>query len=295
MYDDLKRQIEQRLNQVPRFHIERMATGGIDAERDISFFSAHVTAELDRYTREMYDDIDATEAAAHPRNTIPDFGGFQTQRQMEKHFLEQISMDIGSSITAFDYTVPSGSRVFGPPYDRTMVLGNGLSFGGQIDGKVYTIQTPNGISEAGIGFYLTTDEPVLAAITPQGTYDFSWAAFEFLPFARSRGGMGITIYTDSEDQPTLSRTPVLWSISAMTALTGHTGNGQIADAASPAFGLGTVPLAPALLNMVPGSRYLVWVWCWQIAKLEPNDRFIAWLQFAMPFVTIDAGPPILLH
>ena len=107
--------------------------------------------------------------------------------------------------------------------------------------------------------------------------------------------MGITIYTDSEPQPTMSRQPVLWSVSGMTSWKGANGSGRIADAASPAFGLGTVPLAPALVNMVPGSRYLVWVWCWQTSRLEKDDAFIAFLNFHMPFVTIDAGPPIVIH
>jgi hypothetical protein len=107
--------------------------------------------------------------------------------------------------------------------------------------------------------------------------------------------MGITIYTNSEPQPTMSRQPVLWSVSGMTTLSGQKGSGRIADAASPAFGFGTVPLAPALVNLVPGSRYLVWVWCWQTARLEKDDPFIAFLGFSLPFVTIDAGPPILIH
>ena len=158
-----------------------------------------------------------------------------------------------------------------------------------------TLPTANGFSAAGIGFYLTTNEPVLAAITPQGTYDWNWVAFENLPFARSRGGMGITIYTNSEPQPTMSRQPVLWSASGMTSFSGQQGSGRIADAASPASGFGPVPLAPTLINMLPGSRYLVWVWCWQISRLEKDDAFIAFLRFSMPFVTIEAGPPILIH
>jgi hypothetical protein len=113
--------------------------------------------------------------------------------------------------------------------------------------------------------------------------------------------MGIAIYTNSGPQPTMSRQPVLWSVSGMTTPFGQNpgkkGSGQIADAASPTFGLGTVPLAPALVSMVPGSSYLVWVWCWQTTRLEleKNNKFIGFLSFEMPFITIDAGPPILIH
>jgi hypothetical protein len=295
MYDEIKRHIEQRISEGQRFSIERSAIGDTDGDRDTSLISAHVTSELDRHLSEMYDDTDAAEAAAQPRDAVREFGGLRTRHQLEKHFVERLSVDIASTTKAFDFTVPSGSRVFGPPYDREWAEGNGIAFGGRVDGKAITIPKKNGFSAAGIGFYLTTNEPVLAAITPQGTYDWNWNAFKNLPFARSRGGMGITIYTNSEPQPTLSRQPVLWSASGMTAFSGQKGSGRIAEAASPAFGLGTVPLAPALVNMVPGSRYLVWVWCWQTSQLEEDDGFIAFLSFSMPSVTIDAGSPILLH
>ena len=295
MYDEIKRRLEERISAVQRFSIERIATGDTDGERDMSLISAHVTSELERHMCEMYDDTDESEAAAQPRDAVREFGGLRTRRQLEKHFVERLSVDIGSLTKAFDFTVPSGSRVFGPPYDRDWSEGNGLGIFSRFDGKAYTIPKANGFSAAGIGFYLTTNEPVLAAITPQGTYDWSWVSFADLPFARSRGGMGITIYTNSEPQPTMSRQPVLWSGSGMTTFSGQKGSGRIADSASPAFGLGTVPLAPALVNMVPGSRYLVWVWCWQTSRLEEHDGFIAFLRFVMPFVTIDAGPPILIH
>ncbi|PSB20695.1 hypothetical protein C7B65_07310 [Phormidesmis priestleyi ULC007] len=295
MYDEIKRHIEQRISEGQRFSIERSAIADTDGDRDTSLISAHVTSELDRHISEMYDDTDAAEAAAQPRDEVREFGGLRTRHQLEKHFVERLSVDIASTVKTFDFTVPSGTRVFGPPYDREWSEGNGFSFGGRVDGKAITIPKRNGFSAAGIGFYLTTNEPVLAAITPQGTYDWNWSAFENLPFARSRGGMGITIYTNSEPQPTMSRQPVLWSASGMTTFSGQKGSGRIAEAASPAFGLGTVPLAPALINMVPGSRYLVWVWCWQTSQLEEDDAFIAFLSFSMPFVTIDASPPILLH
>jgi hypothetical protein len=292
MYDEIKKRIEKRISEGPRFSIERIATGDMYGERDTSLISAHVISELYRHMSEMYDDTDASEAAAQPRDAVHEFGGLRTRRQFEKHVVEQLSVDIGSLTKAFDFTVPSGSRVFGPPYDRDWSEGNGVGIFSRFDGKVYAISKDNGFSAAGIGFYLTTNEPALVAITPQGTYNFSYTAFQNQSFARSRGGLGITIYTNSEPRPTMSRQPVLWSASGATLLSRDKGSSRIADAASPAFGLGTVPLAPALVNMVPGSRYLVWIWCWQISHL---DAFFAYVGFSMPFVTIDAGPPILLH
>jgi hypothetical protein len=58
--------------------------------------------------------------------------------------------------------------------------------------------------------------------------------------------------------------------------------------------LGAVPLAPVLVNMVAGSRYLVWVGGWQTLRAGAGELFFAFLYFSMPFVTINAGPPILI-
>jgi hypothetical protein len=296
MYNEIKRRLQERISAVPRFSIERITTGDTDGERDTSLIAAHVTSELERHMSDMYDDTDASEAAEQPRDAVREFGGLRTQRQLEKHLVEQLSVDIGSSMKTFDFTVQSGCKFFGPPYDREWGE-NALVFGDRLDGTVIITTKPDGFAAGGIGFYLTTNEPVIAAITPQGTFDWNWFAVADLPFARSRGGLGITIYTNSEPQPTMSRQPVLWSASGMTTWSGQKGNGRIADAASPVFPgmFGPVPLAPALVNMLPGSRYLVWVWCWQISRLREGDAFIAFLMLNMPFVTICAGPPIVIR
>jgi hypothetical protein len=297
MYGEIKKRIEERFREGSRFCIERIASKDLESKRDILLISNHATSELKRHLSEMNEITNLKESATLTRKVVDEFGGLGTLKQLEKHFFERIYVDISNPKEAFDFTVPSGSRVFGPPYDLDWSEGNGVGFLSRFDGQVYTIPKANGFSAAGIGFYLTTNEPVLAAITPQGTYKWNWSGVKEQPFLRSMGGMGITIYTNSDQQPTMSRQPVLWSISGIpTMFLGDTGSGRIADAASPAFGLGTVPLAPALLNMVPGSRYLVWVWCWQTSQLEEEESgFIAFLSFLMPFVTIDAGPPIVIH
>ena len=210
MLDKIKRRIEQRISEGRRFSIERAATADTDVERDTSVISAHVASELERHMSEMYDDEDALEAAAQSHNSVRDFGGLRTQRQWEKHVVERLSVGIGSPMKAL-VTVLSGTRVFGPPYDLEWSEGAGLAFGGRIDGEAITV-LKDGFSAAGIGFYLSANEPIAASITPQGTYDWNWFAFENLPFVRSRGGMGITIYTNLDPQPTISRQSVLWSV-----------------------------------------------------------------------------------
>src|SRR3954470_17422671 len=110
-----------------------MAADETEGERGDSPISGRMTSALKRHMSEMYDDKDASEAAAQPHHTVQAFGGLQTRHQLERHFVEQISVDIGSPMTAFDFTVPSGSRVFGPPYDRDWAEGNGIAFFSRVD------------------------------------------------------------------------------------------------------------------------------------------------------------------
>ncbi len=295
MYDAIRQRLDERIRAEARLRIDRVPARDEDEQRDIALISEHVTASLKKRMSEMFDDADAAEAAAQPAQVASEFGGLLTERQLAKHFEQQVVMDLGVPIRTLELTVPNGSSIHGLPYDRDWSTGNGVAIFARADGKVYTIPSDDGFSAAGVSFYLTTNEPVLAAITPQGDYNWNWAAFTNLPFVRSSGGLGITVYTDGAPEPTLNRQPVLWSISGPAQFAGDKGSGRIADAASPAFGLGTLPLAPALLNMNPGSTYQVWVWCWQTSQSTKNTGFWAYLSFFMPFVTIEAGPQLSIH
>jgi hypothetical protein len=294
MYGDIKRMIEADLRRAPRVSVERAGLSS-HRERDTSLITAHVNSEMKRHLTQLYDQSDAAEEAAYRVNQVRDFVGLQTSLQLKKHIYESLKLGLGAGEQTFDFKIPNGSEIFGLPYDLDWSVGNGIAWSARADGKVISIPSDTGFSAGGIGFYLTTAQPALVSITPQGAFDYSWSSFADLPFARSRGGMGLTIYEDSNPEPMLNHQPVLWSVSGAKQFTGAKGSGQIADAASPAFGFGTVPLAPALLDMVPGKRYLAWVWCWQISQLHSNDPFIAFLQFSMPFVSVFSGPPLKLH
>lgn len=293
MYDEIKDRLIRKIGALPSLQIERRVEGVGNGEEE-AVFSDHVHLLLRDQLSHLQDEEDETDNTT-TRSGVRKFGGFASRRQLEKHFFERLVADIHRPAKTLNLTITSGSRILGLPYDLEWATGNGFSFFGRYDGKALTIPKPNGFSAAGLGFYITTNTPVLAAITPQGTYNWNWTSFADLPFIRSSGGMGITIYSNAAQQPLLSRQPVLWNVSGATQFSGRKGSGRIADASSPAFGLGTLPLAPALLHMVPGNRYLVWVWCWQISRLKDNDPFIAFLQFSMPFVSIEAGPPIVIR
>lgn len=294
MYAEIKKHIEHRISQTPRFDIDRVAAGKMDSERPISLIAAHVASELEPHIKEM-NDAGIPEATAQIDDTIRKFGGLGTALQLEKHFTDKIITDSHFLRKKLNIKVRNGSKVLAPPYDVDWSEGNGFGAFARFDGDVIVVPKSNGFSAAGIGFYLTTNEPALVSITPQGTYSWNWVAFADFPYAQSRGGMGITIYVDAHPEPIMSRQQVLWSVSGMTAFSGQKGSGQIADAASPGLGFGSIPLAPALVNMYPGSQYLVWIWCWQTTRIQENSAFIAFMNFSMPLVTIDAGPQIFVH
>jgi hypothetical protein len=151
MYDEIRRRLEQRQGQFKRPAIERVASTDAHAERDTSHFADHVTTELERHLGEMYDDEDAAEASARPRDHLLGFGGLGTQRQFQKHVVERLSLDVARPLTTFDITVSNGSRIFGPPYDRDWSEGNGVGVFSRADGKVFSLPKANGFSAAGTG------------------------------------------------------------------------------------------------------------------------------------------------
>ncbi|HEX2916048.1 MAG TPA: hypothetical protein VH186_35120 [Chloroflexia bacterium] len=301
MNSEIRKRIEQNLGEGQHFSIERIASPGAkDSEHQTSRISAYVASELKLQLSEMFDHLDAAEAEAQPRNRTDANASLWTPRQLEKHLIEQISIGINNRVNS-GITVSSGSRVFGPPY-LSWHLGNALLYP---DGyEAYTMTYDNidpkatvleGFSAAGYGFEVTTSSAVLTEITPQGNYDWYWAAARELPFVRNRGGMGIAVFNNSQQQPVILRQPILWSISGVKANTGDGGNGRIVDAATPAFGFGTIPLAPVLVNMIPDSKYTIWVWSWNISRMEQEDPFSSQIHFSMPLVTINANRPVVTH
>lgn len=300
MFEAVKRELEDQLSNRRQLRVARLTTDLPAGEADTSVHAAYVAFQMKRRLAEMYDDGDAAEFAENPRVSGDRYGGLATQRQLEKHVVERFRM-AGQGIM-YDLTVPFGAQVLAPPYDRDWSEGFGLATAyARIDGKLACGSKANSFSAAGLGFYLTTDEPVSAAITPGGSYNWFYWGTANLPFLRSGGGLGVTIYADSGAEPYMSHIVPVWSLSGLQIRYNlwetEAGNGRIADAAAPVppGGVGTVPLAPARVDMVPGSRYLVWIWCWQTCHMEAGDPFVGILTMEMPFVTIEAGPPVDFH
>ncbi len=254
----------------------------------------HEALAAEHISRGLRRELERLQADLDPNEPVTEGASRWTEAQLRSYASERLRLEMADARKHFEITVPGGSRIFGPPYDAEWQEGGGQAFGSRIDGTLITVSTP-GFSAAGVGFYLSAPEPYLAAVTPQGNYEWNWASFADLPWLRSRGGLGLAVYVDGEPQPAVSRQAQLWSVSGVSVFSGAQGSGRIADAASPAFGFGPVPLAPVLIQMVPGSRYLVWVWGWQVTTADSASGFIAFSKLKMPLVTVEAGPPLVIR
>jgi hypothetical protein len=169
----------------------------------------------------------------------------------------------------------------------------------------------NGFSGAGVGLYLSSPTPADVTVTPNDDYGFSNLVFGPTPSLFSQGGLGITVYLNEDKSPIFLRLVQLWD-NRGNIYTGPlvrddrgnvvrlpddagTGTGSIAAAASPPTpGTFRIPLAPILLRLQPGNRYLMWVWCWQrIHSRMDEATYFSALDVRMPAVTVCAGPPIV--
>jgi hypothetical protein len=263
----------------------------------VDLLTDHVTAFLKTQLDEMTPASARAERLDRATSTERDFAGFESRARLNDHLVERVTGDLSQPMHVLSYTVPLGNQVLGPPYDVEWQAGGGLAFGGRLDGKAITISSP-GFSAAAIGFFLSSTEPALAAITPMGTYDWSWFSAKTSPALRSRGGLAVTTYVVSENPPP-ERTlwAQLWSVNGVAQWSGSKGGGALADVSSPSSGpFGPMRIFPVFANLGPGVQYLIWVWCWQITDGEtPDDAFLAFLRMKMDFVAVNAGPPIVIR
>ncbi len=219
---------------------------------------------------------------------------FAPAAAIESHIAEwKRSQILTAPLKPLDFTVPIGTRVIGPPYDHSWAVGaaGGLP---RFDGDMFVFGG-DGFSADGISIMLSSPTALLASVTPQGTYDFSWASFENVPDLRSRGGLGVLVYRNGGPDPLVVRQAVLWTLNGVSQFTSNRGSGQFADAVAAMTGFGPVRLAPVVFNMNPGDTYEVWMWCWMVGQNESGKAFLNVLECRIPAVLIDAGPPIIIH
>lgn len=235
---------------------------------------------------------------------------------------KRYGVGLGSPVrTKFDFAVTDGCRVLGTPYDLEWQVGGGNAYVDYMvparDNGKFGLFSTEGFSAAGVGFYLSSSSAADVTVTPQGTYRFVWVLASKDPLVApltpnmfSQGGLGITVYANEDKSPVFSRRVPLWDHRGYMYTGpvhrvgdkvyffpgGDNQQGSIASAAAPPSPgmFGPTPLAPILLRLTPGNRYLIWVWCWEMLRSPAEPAvYAAFFNAHMPAVTVCAGPPIV--
>ncbi|PFM43735.1 hypothetical protein COJ45_27845 [Bacillus cereus] len=259
-------------------------------------FDKHLKANFEHQLKDLSIPNTDSNSFKHPSNNFDDANIYE-DFNLQNLRLNKLNVLLNPPIYDLNINVNSGSRIIGPPYDKTHSIGNGMTFGSQYTGKILTFST-QGRSVAALGFYITSPDSLLAAITPQGFYEWSWFASSLdQEFVFTTGGVGVNVFLGDGEKLIHEQEATLWHFSGNVnqILIGDTGKGKIANASSPAFGLGSIPIAPIYINMEPSRRYLVWIYSWQFNEFRGKKEFFAGMTMDMPFLTVDAGPPIKLH
>jgi hypothetical protein len=204
--------------------------------------------------------------------------------RMRSHFLSDVVLFPGLLLN---------TTFVQPPFDDEWAEGNGIALGATADGLCTTMPVDNGTSNAGVAFSFTHDKRASATVMPYGTWKYSLLAVNPLPGAFSQGGLGMVVYKDGAPDPVARRLATLWSYSGFPAWFGESREGKIKDAASPPSGFGTVPLAPLTFDVAANSRYLVWVWCWQSARLPADSALLALLTMRLESAAVSFDDPFV--
>jgi hypothetical protein len=282
------------LEDAPRIAVLQSAPEAGVMERDTANLADHVAARLKPHYHEVAEEGAMLARAAEGLDLAP---SPRIDEDLGRRLALQNLTGVLGEMKTLQFTIPLGTRVIGPPYDTDWSNPPGPGFGAAAYGS-FTMAPSGGSASTAIGLYLTVDQPVDAAITPGGTYRYSGIGLENLAAVRSKGGLGMTVYFDSAPDPAYSREVTLWNVAGLpvvvaggvTLPAGINGNGLIADAASPSSIFVPFPLAPFYVSMRPGHTYLLWVWGWVVTQAPPD--FLTFLSVDMPFVKVEAGPPV---
>lgn len=110
----------------------------------------------------------------------------------------------------------------------------------------------------------------------------------FLGPASSSGGIGIIAFILNDPRPSLDDRTVLWSDARVPV------NG-IGSGSGSSFISAELP-HDFLLTMEPNVTYSIWVWCFGVGHMLFDDAHMSLsmstIECQMPFIVVDAGPPI---
>ena len=120
MYDAL---IEEIMKERKPFTLERSVPEQETRDLHISLLAEHVTSTLKPQVDEMRDRAEVSDISSQPLSTAREVGGLWTEFQRRNHYSERLRAELDRPMQLREFTVPSGSRVFGPPYDKEWQTG----------------------------------------------------------------------------------------------------------------------------------------------------------------------------
>jgi hypothetical protein len=223
----------------------------------------------------------------------PDPGQLEARLGALRSYAERF--DLAPALPALPVIVPAllpHSLLRSPPYDDDWAVNGGMAFGAKNDGEFSTLGL-EGWSAAGIGLYLRSDEDALATLTPLGTYQYSAFSATAGSQAHSRGGMKVVAFAGSPS-PIYEWECQLFDFRPTGALiSGVSNTGQVKDAASPAWGLGSRPLAPLNVTVKGGQPVLVWIYSWVDVQENGDEGIFALINTTIRGITLEWGPPLV--
>jgi hypothetical protein len=230
-------------------------------------------------------------AAAEPEASSL-LGDAETVARFKSDLLDGLSNRVRPELTPLRLDIHPGTQVVAAPYEHSWQTGLGLPLS-HIDGHM-TLLGGDEFSGAGFSFFLTADTDVSVAVMPQGRYEHAFFDLQTHPDLTTTGGAGAIVYKGGT--AVVDTTATLWNRVGMSPATGETVNIDMADVTG--MSGGPFPgqrLFPVLFDMSQGDSCEVWLYLWNACANTANRPFFCSQSGTVPVVTVEAGPPIIVH
>ncbi|OEJ23008.1 hypothetical protein AR457_38055 [Streptomyces agglomeratus] len=217
----------------------------------------------------------------------------ETMEEFKRDVLDGLTNRLRPELTPLRVDIHPGTQVVAAPYEHSWQTGFGQPWA-HFDGRM-TLVGGDEFSGAGFSFFITASADVSVAVTPQGTYGHQFTDLQIHPNLLTTGGAGSKVY-DSGGTTIVDTKATLWNRVGMSPGTGESVNIAMADIT--AISGGPFPgqrLFPVLFDMRQGDTYEVWIYLWNACANTAGTPFFCTQSGRAPVVTVDAGPPIIVH
>jgi len=219
----------------------------------------------------------------------------ETMEELKRELLDGLTNRLRPELTPLRLDIHPGTQVVAAPYDNSWQTGLGLPLS-KVDGHIALLGGDE-FSGAGFSFFLTATADASVAVTPQGSYEHSFGVLDLQthPNVTTTGGAGSIVY-GSGGTTIVDSKATLWNRVGLAPTTGESVNIAMADITG--MSGGPFPgqrLFPVLFDMRQGDTYEVWIYLWNANANTTGTPFLCSQSGKVPVVTVEAGPPIIVH